>query len=580
MAKGRWENVPIHPDNRPREPTTRAELDQWIAATRDALKKWLGTTRTQAQDNTSVSSALGECTSKLNDIWAVYEPTTDVQTGLIHDIVQNSEMETAMAKAQIEERRLHKSNQTWYKHLERRYADGCWEDFLYYQNMWNRKRFIPEKEYHETYAEKQQAKAGDKETNDSEIGTRTRSKAKGTTEKEHPKAPKAKPPAEKPWKPGKKVTVPLSSLDRSDDSIDGGLGDLYLEWRKIMITLYDRFKLGDRKQIPAVVDPDDAHRYSQPPRGTSSRATSPFKARSEYLKKAYPRRKRKTAGQSEDMNFELDEEATKKRVKENDERQDPETVEFTQNTKKLLPTEHVTYHASKGTSFDWPTSFEPEEWGNQILRTMDKKEYIYENDSDVADLPDSERDRRRDDTNGRIRQVEKKPRYDTVVVGPPRKVEKFFHARNPDGSVQRRDKNGQWPGKVVERTEDNIDFEMVGGKRKESPARFTFKRRFRTVLNTVEERNETRKTVHKIADKMHELSDSEDEDRTKSSVYYKWSGNAKLGGTSREGDRSEDGSVIEIGSGPSDGESEVDSEDNGDLFRRAYEEGVIVTASG
>jgi hypothetical protein len=558
--RGRWGSVPIFPDNWPPEPETEAAFEDWLAKTRSALKDWLDRTRRQAQDNEPATAEVAECTAKAGEIWSIYEPITDMQTGTIHDKDENEKMNSAMAQVRTEGRKLHKLHHTWYKHLERRYADMCWEDFLYYQNVWNRKHFVPAKEYFETQAEKDSAKLNNKETNEQEDKGRTRSKAKGKTKRQHPKPSKAKASKKNLYRPKEDMKIPYS-----EDDHDGGLKRLHFAWHTNMLLLYTRFKLGHRKQIPDAVDPDNAHRYSQSLRGTNSRATSPYQTRSKHLVASFSRRKRK-AGQTNETTIQIDEEALKRCKKDDEDRQDPS------NTRALLPSGHVTYHGSKASSFDWPTSFEADAWGDQITVVESKKNYLYEQDSNIEDLSETERSRRTDAT-GRVRQIEKKPRYKMIPSKPPRQIEEFVPSRNADGTIKGRDTKGRMIGTTVKKTKDEMVFKLVNGERVELPPRFAFERTFRVRVKTASELG-SRKTILADAGKRNELSDSEDEDHPKTSVYYQWSGNAnpdRLGGALDE--EMESGVESLIGSDP--GESEDDSEDDQDVFRKAYEEGIV-----
>jgi hypothetical protein len=327
-----------------------------------------------------------------------------------------------------------------------------------------------------------------------------------------------------------------------------------------------RFKLGYRKQAPDVVGPLEAHRYSQPSRGTTNKTLEPHRARREHLEIRFPRVKRnreamdegieeneveeeypskdrieknkqyEKRGMMEPIGWRLDPEAMKHRKAAIETKRGYHSAENAQNTRDLIPDGHVTHHAATERSFDWPTSFDGD-WGNSITLTINKKEYIYEDDSDIKRLSANDLQRRRD-KDGRIRKAETKPRYKKIPSGPPVEVDVFEIAKNPNGTVIGRNRLGDWIGSMVKKTVQPMQYDLVRGRQRVTlEPRFQFTRRFQVRMKAMPKLNGTRPLDHQTSGKMDELSDEED----------RAAGN------------------------PGSSEDE-ESDDEGDLFRLSYKE--------
>jgi hypothetical protein len=271
----------------------------------------------------------------------------------------------------------------------------------------------------------------------------------------------------------------------------------------------------------------------------------------------------------EDIVWEIDDDAVLANVRENDTKQSKSDQEYAQPTKaRLLEAQHKTYHSSKALNSDWPTSFDSKDWGSNIAFTNNEKEYVYEKDSDVKGLSDAEKARRTDAT-GRVRMIEKKPRY---------KME----PNTADSKIS-------WKNKINNRTEsfsarksvETMEFNPSGRRREVLPPRFIFKRRYRVHLRTISELGLTRKEKHEAANKMAELSDSEEEANVPNNEYYRRSGNENPGdigkgpGFDDHSDMDADGdggAGSGVGDGNTSGDVAEETDDDGDLFRQSYEE--------
>jgi hypothetical protein len=599
--------LPLHPTNWGSEPDTCAEFEKWMIDTSTQLKAWLRKTRDQAQHDIKIASVIEAHNNEVRQEWAIHERNTDVQTGGIENRKQNLTMTQHMKDLKIKGGKLHAQHQTWRGHVMRVYADMAWEDFLYYQNVWNRRHFDSSKSYFET--KKEQAEMEAKRQADPKQGS------------DHDEGVK-----------GQSATTSSVKAEEAD----AALARLYYPWLSNVMFVYKKFRLAYRKEIPTVVAPANSHRYSQPTRGTTNQKQKLYQTRHEHLELRFPRRKRKrSAGlieeddiedreveedlpssdsietirrhqsgdQMEDIVWQLDPKA----VKELKTRAEEEAlvklhakegywgwytvtnqgVEYAQETRSLLPDGHEVYHSSLATSFDWPTSFDPLGSANQIALTLDKMEYLYESDSNLRHLSTKDKKERRDDS-GKTRKVEPKARYNTLsIVDLDKHVRVFEPELDGYGNVKGRDRDGNWLGEMVKKNVQRMQLES-GRRRKPLPPKFMFKRRFQVHLKTHKQLKVTRQERHENKGRVDELSDAEDGDRTKVNRNFKWSGpdnrgqvpsgpgdsnDEKGGHDNNEIDGNMDGNGEEnTRTGGNPGDEDNESEDEGDLFRQSYQE--------
>ncbi|KAF1911437.1 hypothetical protein BDU57DRAFT_524555 [Ampelomyces quisqualis] len=578
--------IPIHPDNWLPEPTTQIAFEEWMDTTGQLLKTWVQATHKDFNCENKIVKAFQALEKRNEEEWKKHEPNTDVQTGTIisSNRAEYKKMETAMLKTEKKNNKFHESHRTEYRHVLRTFADMAWEDFLYYQNVWNRKDFDPNQEFELVTTMMEDVE---------EMPPKTRSRGGKVLDStklgpEDINGPRYRPKA---------FSDPINAPDHE-------LYVLFRQWNVYVITLYMRFKLGYRKLIPDVVDPEHAHRYSQPPRDTTA---SCHQERRQNLNIQFPRRKRtrpmvngvegdgdenerhssseveeeyssqsriemderrEARGQMEDIVWQIDDDAVRAHVRENDGKQAKSDPEYARPTKtRLLKAQHKTYHASKSSSFDWPTSFDSKDCGNTIALTKNKKEYLYEKGSDVKHLSDAEK-ARRSDASGRVRKIEKKPRYKMT----------------PDANIKTTNVRVGKRAYSIIKPGETLKFDSDGRRRVALPPRFMFKRIYHVDLQAVSELGLTRKEQHEAANRMAELSESEDEGRLPTSDYYRQSGNENPGNIGKgpgyddhqDFEQDDDaGDGFGAGGGTTGGEigEEIEeSDDEGDLFKQSYEE--------
>jgi hypothetical protein len=424
----------------------------------------------------------------------------------------------------------------------------AWEDHLYFQNVWNRKGLNPEKVYKETNHDR-------KDMN-----------IRGTTDQE--------------------------KLNRKDGNPNGEFRVFYEEWAEHMIQLYQKFRLGYRKRIPAVVSPDIAHRYSQPIRGTTKQDLPRFRRRYKHLEERFPRKRRPEIDVNEveehrrkRIERQRDHELNRKKLMQTitwrigeeayeSERTRAESKSgYATNplTVRLLPKDHVPHHGSLETSFDWPTSFDSPEWGNRIAQTSYERKYLYEevsdSDSDSADQQPASGEKRKarahktDKDGNYIKKVDRAPRYVKHFTLESQRV--FEHAMMEDGEMVRfRNRRGVWPGKWI--TKDIAEESIEPDAQRQRillPPRYLSKTEF-SVTTRVMPHIETRPERNRTAGADDQLSDPEDEDRVNSNPNWKNSGNMNPDQLDGGGAGSDE---------ETSGEDE-ESDDDGDLFAQSYKE--------
>ena len=152
--KSPFAEIPIHPDNWLPSPNTQAEFEEWILKTTQALKAWLEATQSNFIRENEVVKAFDALNDRIAGAWAKHEPKTDVQTGTM-ERKDKQRMRAAMKTLKNEKDKFHKLHRTWYWHVERKHAHMAWEDFLYYQNVWNRRYLDPSKTFYLTARERE-----------------------------------------------------------------------------------------------------------------------------------------------------------------------------------------------------------------------------------------------------------------------------------------------------------------------------------------------------------------------------------------------------------------------------------------
>ncbi|KAH7384612.1 hypothetical protein BKA66DRAFT_569854 [Pyrenochaeta sp. MPI-SDFR-AT-0127] len=539
--------------NWPDEPETLEEFETWIDKTREGLLKWLEKTRNDAQEEQAKKEVLQE-TNEAAECWAKFEPHTDVQTGTIHDDEAQREMEEAMGKQQTSLNSVHKKHQTEIKHEKRMLAESCWEDFLYYQNVWNRKGFRLNKNY---FLNKREHDAASEV-----IGL------------------------------GKEVRDPNKAKKR--------VAPRNLDWRDHMIMLYIKFQLGYRKNMPKLIEPENAHRYSQPSRGTTNTALGNGQQRFVHLELRFPRKRRTVPDVTEmeeyspdsekamddqlieneewePIKWQLDDSSYKalQEVKERKYRSDP-------RTKALLPRDHVLHHGSTETSFDWPTSFDSAEWGNHAAVTAKRKRYIFEEITGEKSASDEGHNDTNDELPRKRKKIDRRPRYSQTIGDKPGPV--FIYDRDKNGTVkfskQTKEGLGHWEQRMIRQEvfQTNED-----GSRIRLPDDHCIQNEFEVHNVRFEDledinQQDIRPNKPQEGGEGKELSDDETQDRVTSNKNFAWSGTnnpSQIGKAARRTGRSDNLSAFGI---DSDGD-ESDSDDNGDLFTISYRDGSVAMKS-
>jgi hypothetical protein len=486
---------------------------------------------------------------------------TDIQTGEIYDKIKQKKMEKDIQSQKRRRTDLHAKHHTNRYFKQYRTAQEAWEDFLYYQNVWNRRNERKEfKKRLETVAER-----------------RAKERAKEQYRKR---------------------------LARGEINADEDYANYYV-WLEQLIKVFRAFYLGYRKRMPTVVGPEDAHRYTIPTRGTT-----PYPKRLRILEERFPRKKRKVIDPTEaeedyrsrserqkdnelerkggmtpivwkiDQTRFEEEKNTKEGRESADSRRDLGAVEgdssgkktpakyaSDRRTQRLLPNDHLLHHGSAESSFDWPTSFESPDWGNEISRTGRKGVQSYglitysdeDEDSDVQNIK-----------NVRLPQYRKKGdpestkphkiRYKKHKVNKPGRI--FKLDRNPDGTVVGRDRDEQWAGHWTDGEIETEEFLLDDAGERIPEDRGIGHNVFQTITTTGTKPRTTRRTRHENENVTGQLSGDEDGEQPRD-PNFKLSGTANPDQVGR----------LNAGESSSDtGEDDDESDDEGDLFKQSYEE--------
>ncbi|KAI4617176.1 uncharacterized protein J4E87_008416 [Alternaria ethzedia] len=555
---------PTVQENWPANPTTPAEFNTWMAETKAALEKWLREAEAAAKDP-AIEETINNYNKEARERWLPFERQTDVETGIIHDAAQQAAMKRAVLRERRTRENIHDEHRTWRKFVEYRYAQSAWEDFLYYQNVWNRKGHDPWKIYSVTAAEARYQEAlgslsakARQDVEDLDSNEDTAAKAPNHLQAKDRQA----------QKPG---TNNQNKLDRTKiNAYTDAFHDPYMVWLKHMIDLYKSACLGYRKRIPGVVAPENAHRYSQPPRGTTprNRAEDEEGSRTKAQRSRDMRLERR--GRMESITWSIDEKAYEKLRAEKEK-------EFSKNplTINLLPDGHQTHHGSLETSFNWPTSFDTPV--STILTTTKTRHHVYDPLSDPSPSPSSPKSRKsflgykKDDKGERIKKIDKRPHYQREIHMREGLV--FQHQMRADGTVEGRDRNGEWIGDWVPGQIASPVWVYDGdGERIPLPPRYESRNRFSTFLVKESHVRETRRQRHEGAGREYEVSDDENEACVNSNANFSRSGNVnpELLGNPWADNLDSDDEGEGVGH-PGDSDDE-DSDDDGDLFAQSYRE--------
>ncbi|KAI4938585.1 hypothetical protein J4E85_001026 [Alternaria conjuncta] len=584
-------------ENWPPEPVTQAHFDEWLTKTREALLAWLTHSTLAAQDATT-REAINKHNKASKQKWEdLIAPIAFDERG---DAIAKENRELLVKKrkpAKAASTKVHGPHQTWRKFIEHRYAQASWEDYLYYQNVWNRRFLNPDKDYAETDAEKLAIKARNK----------LRKAAKtGNDDSEDEVLPlKADGPDKRKPSNGTPGQLVIKAMSNDRES---AFYEPYMAWRNHMIRLYKRFKLAYRKRAPAVIEPDVAHRYSQPPRGTTPQNLPRFKRRYKHLEERFPRRRRQVIDMNEveeeyrpEVKRQKDKELERKgrmmditwdinkRAYERKKNKTDKDSGFSDNplTLALLPADHVPHHGSTETSFNWPTSFDSPNWGSRKSVTLIQRDFQYEkvadtnpdsndnnnNDNNAAGQPNRKPTPYKLDASGtRVKKLDPTPRYQKEYRVEQEEI--FIHDRlSTTGEVAGRDRHGKWIGHFeMSDVRNEYPAEDSAGNRILLPPRYMTRNKFKTRLEDMGSVRMTRAQRHVDRGIVEEISGDEDEGCVNSNANFSRSGNVNPGslGNPWASNLDSDGEGEGVGH-PGDSDDD-DSDDDGDLFAQSYRE--------
>ncbi|KAH3949857.1 hypothetical protein HBI56_022630 [Parastagonospora nodorum] len=561
---------PLRKENWPREPKSDEEFLEWMEATKKSLKTWLRESQALAQD-TSTKELVKDFNRGVKREWEQHKVYTDIQTGEIYDEEKRKEMETGMQSQKEVRVNLHATHYTWRKFVEYRIAQAAWEDFLYYQSVWNRKnKGKGFKQKLETVAERRAMTHKEKEKKNPIRGTKN-----------------------------------ADLVNRFEFDSSGQYSSDHLNWVLQLIKVFKGFHMGYRKRMPTAVGPEDAHRYTRPTRGTS-----PYAKRLRHLEERFPRKKRKVidpieveedyrsrSERQKDNELERKDGMTpiewaidqtrfeeEKRTKEGRESADSESdsrevdgeyagkktatkYALDRRTLKLRPKDHLLHHGNAESSFDWPTSFESPDWGNAISRTGRKGAQSYglitysdeDEDSDVQSIKKVRLPQYRKKGDPELTKPHK-IRYKKQTVNKPGRI--FVYDRNPDGTVVGRVRDEQWSGHWTDGEVETEEFVMDEAGKRIPDDQDIGHNVFQTTTATSEKPRTTRRTRHQNENVAGQLSGDEDEEQLRDP-------NFKLSGTANPdqvGQRMDDWESSDTGG------DDDKSDDDGDLFKQSYEE--------
>ncbi|EFQ90085.1 hypothetical protein CFE70_000270 [Pyrenophora teres f. teres 0-1] len=617
MAPLNDKTLPMNPTRKENwldEPKNERQFQKWLSETREMLLQWLREAEARARDM-EISAQIEENKSQSETVWEQYKGHVDVQTGDIYDKTAQKAMQYAMGNQEKLREKLHKRLGTYHRFIEYRTAQATWEDFLYYQNVWNRRSPWAKQVYHETPADRPRKE----HSRASRAALRAASKNErdpfGPVGGDTPATPLGTSIKKKHAAHLLFGTPGYRRISRRDDAphADAAYFGAYYEWRERMSKTYEKFKLGYRKRIPAVVGPEDAHRYSQPTRGTTPSELLRYRRRHRHLEERFPREKRrkidpteveegyrskedrakdlvlKGQGKMEAIVLTLDEETCNTKRKEKDSK-------YMQNpgTQRLLPKDHVLHHGCLETSFDWPTSFSSPDMIERTMITKMKRAYVYEETGDTELNGGSLLKRRSpiqyklDEQGQRIKRIDREPRYQVSFLRKRGQV--FIHDMHPDGSVVGRDRNGKWFGHGEEGDIEELNFDLEGqGERIAEANRYLTRNIFTTSLRRARETPPTRSEVHHARNITNQLSDAEDENCVNGNPNWLRSANLnpdQLGNingsetgsetvnlnTGQLGNINSSETGRETTNGGSDSDDTEDSDDEGDCFAESYRE--------
>lgn len=118
---------------------TQDELNAWMLRAQSSLQQHLESCRQKAQAQ-AIADDIHKWTKALDEEWRTnWVAESYVQTGEIYDRDTLDSMLDAMRPGEEARSGYHSKNETTQWHTRFQAAQSYWEDFLYYQNQWNRR---------------------------------------------------------------------------------------------------------------------------------------------------------------------------------------------------------------------------------------------------------------------------------------------------------------------------------------------------------------------------------------------------------------------------------------------------------
>ncbi|KAF1957096.1 hypothetical protein CC80DRAFT_547812 [Byssothecium circinans] len=209
------------------EETFVAWMEDTKALLLENLKFWH-----DAVEDGNAARELKKLNGEKERIWKKWDEEIDIETGTIWDPVKSEAMKQQLEGVEIKIRAVHKKEDTWRKHYLYSKAQHAWEDFLYYQNEWNRRASSKYREegYEPYYT------------------------ASSTTEYDY--------------------TISKETVAEKQD---------YLTWLYRITHAFEIYGVGKRTNVPEILSIDDLTRYPDNIRNTTRQ-----KNRQNHLDKSFP----------------------------------------------------------------------------------------------------------------------------------------------------------------------------------------------------------------------------------------------------------------------------------------------------
>ncbi|OAL53756.1 hypothetical protein IQ07DRAFT_503141 [Pyrenochaeta sp. DS3sAY3a] len=543
------------------EPKDKVEFEEeWMRKMKKELLSWLKSAKNRARDK-NVASELEKFTRNCDSSWKKYEPLCDIQTGKIYDPVKQKELQTLVEKEQEDRSQIYAKHEVYFKELDFMLAQSAWEDFLYYQNAWNRrfgKNPATKDLYDVTDAEM-------KEKDEMRAVAQQLGKVEGQTRRDPRKAP------------------PYGRVLEEGDQFEKH----YAVWRNHIISVFRKFKLGYRQETPNRVGPQTAHRYSQTVRNSSRMTTPDYLKRKTHLNDRFPPQRRIPfiPGNVEEIHTDpwftdILKYAKPNQLVPNDAQPDVkrfqalrESYERKQSKSSIASLRengHVLHHGFTESSWDWPTSYESRDWGNEFAIVGVKRTPVFqeEENQEEENAPASTSTQVRyklDQNKNPIPKVDTQKRYKMKSTSKPSQV---FHLQtNNDGTVAGRDRRLRWRGTLGDGVVFVEDFELDEKNQRIPLDSLPIQRiEYSTAIVTPGSPPLTRR--ERLEQQYLQYEHSEDEDASFVPLDPNWSrsGNMKINASEVE-----EGSGGEAEDGPS---GDSDSDSDRDLFRQSYKKAV------